>query len=94
MQYTASSFAQPLTGLFASVLRTRRRLEPPQGILPSEASLATDTPDVARERVYRPVFTGIDGALGRLRWLQHGKVHLYVLYIALTLLLLLVWKLG
>ena len=94
MQYTASSFAQPLTGLFASVLRTRRRLEPPQGILPREASLATNTPDVARERVYRPVFTGIDSALGRLRWLQHGNVHLYVLYIGLTLLVLLVWKLG
>ena len=28
-----------------------------------------------------------------LRWFQHGRVHLYVLYVALTLLLLLFWKL-
>ncbi len=94
MQYTASSFAQPLTELFAPVLRTRRRLSPPQGVFPRGASLATDTPDVAREAVYRPIFTGIDSALVRWRWLQHGNVHLYVLYIALTLLVLLIWKLG
>jgi hydrogenase-4 component B len=94
MQYTASSFAQPLTELFAPILRTRRRLSPPQGTFPREASLATDTPDVAREAVYRPIFAGIDGVLARWRWLQHGNVHLYVLYIALTLLVLLIWKLG
>ena len=35
-----------------------------------------------------------DRAAGRLRWLQHGRLHLYVLYIAVTLLVLLVWKLG
>jgi hypothetical protein len=31
---------------------------------------------------------------GRMRWLQQGRLRLYVLYIALTLLALLVWKLG
>jgi NADH:ubiquinone oxidoreductase subunit 5 (subunit L)/multisubunit Na+/H+ antiporter MnhA subunit len=94
MQYTASSFAQPLTGLFASLLRTRRKFTPPSGIFPQSSSLATETPDVANEVVYRPVFAGIDGALSRWRWLQRGNVHLYVLYIALTLLVLLIWKLG
>ena len=94
MQYTASSFAQPLTELFTPVLRTRRRFTPPAGLFPQSSSLATETPDVAREVVYRPVFAGIDSVLARWRWLQHGKVHLYVLYIALTLLVLLIWKLG
>ena len=46
------------------------------------------------ERLYAPVFTGIGRGLSALRWLQHGRVQLYVLYIALTLLVLLVWKLG
>jgi hypothetical protein len=32
--------------------------------------------------------------LARMRWLQQGRIQLYVLYIALTLLVLLVWKLG
>jgi hydrogenase-4 component B len=94
MQYTASSFAQPLTFLFQMVLRTRTRLVPPDGPFPREAALATDTPDVFREGVYRPVFAGFERALDRLRVLQHGRVQLYVLYIVLTLIALLVWKLG
>jgi hydrogenase-4 component B len=94
MQYTASSFAQPLTDLFGLLLQTRRRLAPPTGFFPRAALLVTDTPDLTSEHLYRPVFTGIGRGLARLRWLQHGRVHLYVLYIALTLLVLFVWKLG
>ncbi|MFI5394359.1 MAG: proton-conducting transporter membrane subunit [Candidatus Binatia bacterium] len=94
MQYTASSFAQPLTDLFGLLLQTRYRVVPPAGFFPRRASLATDTPDVCSEYLYRPLFTGISRGLSSLRWLQHGRVHLYVLYIALTLLVLLIWKLG
>jgi formate hydrogenlyase subunit 3/multisubunit Na+/H+ antiporter MnhD subunit len=94
MQYTSSSFAQPLTELFAPVLRTRRRLDAPAGLFPKGASLATETPDVCREALFRPAFLLVGWALARLGWLQQGRVHLYVLYIALTLLVLLVWKLA
>jgi hypothetical protein len=43
--------------------------------------------------MYRPVFERINEWLSRLHWVQHGKVQLYVLYIAVTLIVLLVWKL-
>ena len=33
-------------------------------------------------------------SLRALHWLQHGYVNLYVLYIAIALLALLVWKVG
>jgi hypothetical protein len=33
-------------------------------------------------------------ALSKLRGLQHGRVQVYVLYIVLTLLALLIWKLD
>lgn len=94
MQYTGSSFAQPLMEFHRAFVRTRRRGEPPRGIFPTGAAVVTRTPDIVREGFYRPLFAGISGALGRLRWLQHGRVHLYVLYIAVTLLVLLIWKLG
>jgi hydrogenase-4 component B len=94
MQYTASSFAQPLTDLFWPLIGTRRRLSPPEGFFPTTASFASETPDLYRERLYRPVFVGIARSLSAFRWLQHGRVQLYVLYIAITLLVLLVWKLG
>ncbi len=94
MQYTGSSFVQPLTDLAATFLRARRTIQPPTGIFPAESALATETPDVCREGIYRPLFSGVQWSVSKLRWLQHGNVQLYVLYIALTLLVLLVWKLG
>jgi hydrogenase-4 component B len=94
MQYTSSSFAQPLTTLFGPLLRPVVRFAPPTGLFPRQASFASDTPDLAHRGVFVPVFGLVDRAGAKLRWLQHGNVHLYVLYIALTLLVLLVWQLG
>jgi hydrogenase-4 component B len=93
MQYTASSFAQPITDLFQGILRTRRHLQEPEGVFPKAAVLETHTPDVFQELLFRPIFTGTQKALEAFRWLQHGNVHLYVLYILITLLTLMFWKL-
>lgn len=93
MQYTASSFAQPLTDLFGPLLGTKKKISPPHGLFPAEAALKTTTPDISSEEMYRPVFGRINEWLSQLRWVQHGKVQLYVLYIAVTLIVLLVWEL-
>lgn len=68
MQYTASSFAQPIVSLFQLPLR-----------MPN---------------AYEPCFRGGERLLKRFRWLQQGRVQLYVLYIMVTLLVLLAWELG
>jgi len=94
MQYTASSFASPLLILFRMFLRPRTRLHAPQGLFPRQASFHSETPDVFRDYLYRPIFLGVAWMASKLRWLQHGRIQLYVLYIALTILVLLIWKLG
>ncbi len=95
MQYTASSFAQPLVDLFRAVLRTRRSLDAPQGTLPTKsASLSTATGDTFTHKLFRPAFGGVTRLMERMRGVQHGRVQLYVLYVALTLVALLVWRLG
>ena len=94
MQYTSSSFAQPLTGMFRSLLRTRRVSAEVSGLFPAKASLSTETPDVFSDHVYHPVFGGIGSLFTRLRWLQHGRLQLYVLYVAAALLALLIWRLS
>jgi len=93
MQYTASSFAQPLTDLFRPLLGTKKKVVRPKGFFPVEAALKTETPDFTREEMYRPMFERVNGWLSQAHWLQHGKVQLYVLYIAVTLIVLLVWEL-
>ena len=94
MQYTASSFASPLALLFRMFLRPKIRLHAPRGLFPTQASYHSETPDGFRDYLYRPIFLGVAWAASKLRWLQHGRIQLYVLYIALTILVLLIWKLG
>lgn len=94
MQYSASSFAQPLTALFGGVLRIRRIGNAPQGFFPERGSFETHADDVVRKQLYQPVFQVIGRAAEQLRIIQHGRVNLYILYIALTLAVLLVWKLS
>ncbi len=93
MQYTASSFAQPITGLMGGLLRAGRRLAMPSGLFPKSASFDTGVPGGAMEHLYRPAFNLAAAALNRFRWLQHGKIHLYILYIVVALVVLLLWKL-
>lgn len=93
MQYTASSFADPLVGLFSALLRSRRRFRMAPGLFPSAGSLETETRDVFRERVFTPAFLWVDRWLSFLKWLQSGRIQLYVLYIVITLLVLSVWVL-
>ncbi len=94
MQYTGSSFAQPLTSLFQGILGTRTVVRAPRGLFPKEtAALATETRDPFDERAFRPLFVRAADVLAHLRRLQHGRVQLYVLYIAVTLILLLLFNL-
>ncbi len=92
IQYTASSFVQPFTTLFRWVLGTRSKLQRPEGFFPPKASLSTETPDLTHEELYRPGFLKLNWGISKLRWMQLGHVQLYVLYIAVTLIVLLAWK--
>jgi hydrogenase-4 component B len=94
MQYTASSFAQPLTDWFKIFLGTHRHGTGPEGFFPQRALFETHTPDAARERLFAPLFRLIDRALSPVRRMQHGRIHEYLLYIAIVLVLLLIWKAG
>jgi hypothetical protein len=94
MQYTGSSFSQPLTSVFARVLDVETNRDVPMELFPTSGSFAIATRDLAHERGYRPAFAGLRLVLARLRWLQHGEVQLYVLYIALTLVALLLWAIA
>lgn len=90
--YTASSFAQPILELFAPMLGTRVSNLDPLGPFPSEAVLATATPDSFRERLFRPIGRELGRQMARFRRIQQGRVQIYILYIALTLLALLLFE--
>lgn len=93
MQYTASSFAQPLLDLFGALVRSSRDEHLPQGPFPKDASFATHEHDVWKEQVFAGAFRRGAAILDRFHWIQQGNVQLYVLYIVVTLVALLLWKL-
>ncbi|MGC9195707.1 MAG: proton-conducting transporter membrane subunit [Syntrophobacteraceae bacterium] len=97
MQYTASSFAQPVTTMFEAILRTRSHTPSfgnPQGppvFFPGPAVFESHTEDFFLKSVYAPIFTGVKKFALKFRFLQAGRVQFYILYIALTLFVLLIW---
>ncbi|MHB0960912.1 MAG: proton-conducting transporter transmembrane domain-containing protein [Pirellulaceae bacterium] len=93
-QYTGSSFVGPLVNLFRIFLRARHDLAAPEGFFPQRARYESQVGDVFHDYLYQPAFLGVAWSASKLRWLQQGRIQLYVLYIALTVLVLLIWKLG
>lgn len=90
MQYTGSSFAQPIVDLFEPVLKTRSHLDGVDGYFPRHARFASHTHDLFLERVFSPAFRGISAVLHLVTPLQNGVVQAYVLYITITLIVLLI----
>jgi NADH:ubiquinone oxidoreductase subunit 5 (subunit L)/multisubunit Na+/H+ antiporter MnhA subunit len=89
MQYTATSFAEPITRIFQPLLRGRIESDlPAQAVWPEAASWRSSTPDRALAGMYEPIFKSVERALLRLRGLQQGRVSTYLLYIVLTVLVL------
>ena len=65
----------------------------PQGMFPAAASLHTQVEDTCERHLFNPAFRLVRALALRLHWLQAGPNQLYVLYVAVAILVLLVWKL-
>jgi formate hydrogenlyase subunit 3/multisubunit Na+/H+ antiporter MnhD subunit len=91
MQYTASSFAQPLTTQFRLFVRNRETQVPPSGYFPVHSSYASDSGDPFLRLLFVPSFRWFSRAVSRMNVVQQGHTHIYVLYVAATLIGLLIW---
>lgn len=90
MQYTASSFADFLVGLFRFGLWSERHGGRVEGVLPLPAAFSSHTPDLVLDRALLPAVAGAAWLSGRLRALvQNGRIGFYLLYVVLLLLVLL-----
>ena len=91
MQYTASSFAQPLTTQFRLFIGSRERMVRPNGYFPATSSYASNSGDPFLRLLFVPGFRWFSRVVAPLNIVQHGHIHLYVLYVAATLVALLIW---
>lgn len=92
MQYTASSFAWPVLDMFRWLVRPKLDMRLDHGDFPRQAHLASHTADLFKTMLFAPLFRSVAILSGYLHWLQQGRNQLYVLYIAITVLALLLLK--
>ncbi|UXA06809.1 hypothetical protein KXD96_01125 [Mycobacterium sp. SMC-2] len=94
MQYTATSFAEPLQRVFDDVLRPDTDVEvthtAESRYLAEKITYRTRIVDAIEERCYTPVIRAIAAAADLVRRAHTGSVHLYLAYGALGVLIVLV----
>jgi hydrogenase-4 component B len=93
MQYTATSFAEPLKRVFAELYRPTEDLtidtHPDSEYFIRAMKYETRVHPWIDRLVYSPVFGAVRRAASRIRSVQAGSVHLYLAYMCLALIALL-----
>ena len=94
MQYTGSSYAASILDFFRSVAPTRENHPEINERFPKGTHYESHLEDVAESNSGRLIVRPVMRLFDRLRWIQHGDIHLYVGYILLAIigLLLFVWR--
>jgi hydrogenase-4 component B len=94
MEYTATGFSKPIRMVFKALFQPRREVQREYDFSPYFAkTLRFDShvEEVFEQRIYRPARFLILRTARRIRALQAGSIHAYLLYIFVTLLLLLLF---
>ena len=92
MQYTASSFAEPLLVPFSKTLEVSVHRDGPNGCFPAATRHEVHFRDLAGERVIAPFVRWFLRTVARLEVIQRGRVQLYLVYIIVTLVALVAWQ--
>ena len=94
MQYTATSFAEPLQRVFDDVIRPSRDLDVSHLVESryyiERIAYHTSNDDVIEHHFYRPFIAGVRWWGQRARWLQNGSVHRYLAFGFVALVIVLV----
>ncbi|MBI5394558.1 MAG: hydrogenase 4 subunit B [Verrucomicrobia bacterium] len=96
MEYTATGFSKPIRMIFKALFQPRRDVQREYDFSPYFATnirFESHVEEVFEQRIYRPLRILILRVSRRIRTIQHGSIHFYLLYIFITLLLLLMFAL-
>jgi len=94
IQYTASSFAEPVVSLFRYVLRLNERRVKPEGLFPFVGMFSRDPSDPMDELLVHPVARGGGRLTQAFAWIQSGESRQYILYGLAFLLIAILVVLG
>ncbi|MBO5923995.1 MAG: hypothetical protein J6Q81_05725 [Lentisphaeria bacterium] len=92
MQYTAAAFIQPLADLFNGVLKQKKSVAPVTELFPVKAYFSVETPDGAGRWLWAPLFKAASFVSDKVKRLQSGFLHIYILIMVVAILLMLGWS--
>jgi len=93
IQYSAGSFVEPTAKIMPLAMGLSSRLDMDPGPFPVRARLTVASPDAVKNHFFTPIFEAVARGCDALKVVQHGRVHLYILYVLATVVALLAWKL-
>jgi hydrogenase-4 component B len=89
MQYTGLSYAFEMVRFFRPAAPIEERHLPVSGRFPVPTRYESRMHDIAERYMEPGVVRPVQFLFDRLRWIQHGDIHLYIGYILLAIVLLL-----
>jgi formate hydrogenlyase subunit 3/multisubunit Na+/H+ antiporter MnhD subunit len=92
MQYTGRSFAEIMAEhLLPPMFRARVAVKAPRGIFAEPTRISSDSTDPVTRSVYEPFLGTWAKRFARLRWVQQGSLHIYLVYILAAVTSALAW---
>ncbi len=89
MQYTGSSYASFILDFFRPAAPLVEDHPPVKGRFPAKTYYRSEVNDIAGLHMNRVIVNPVLFLFDKLRWIQHGDIHLYIGYILLAIVLLL-----
>jgi hydrogenase-4 component B len=89
MQYTGSSYAASILEFFRPVAPLTENHPEIRGRFPEKSHYHSHVSDIAELHMTNVVVRPVLMLFEKLRWLQHGDIHLYIGYILLAIVVLL-----
>ncbi len=86
IQYTGTSYVRTVVSIFRPFVLLKESKIRLQAIFPSRTTYCNHVSDIAEEVSNRGLALPLLWVLGKLRWIQHGNIQLYIGYILLTIL--------
>ena len=91
MQYTGSSYAASIVEFFRPVAPIEEHHLPIRGRFPEPTRYASHVHDIAERYLKNITVYPVMALFDRLRWIQHGDIHLYISYILVAIIVLLLF---
>lgn len=94
MQYSPTSFSQPVRRFFGFLFGTREEVhveKGPGGYFPRRVAYDASIRYAAEHYLYKPAYRTLMSVARRASAIQGGSLHLYLLYVLITAVVLLLW---